>query len=223
MALFQAICFFFCVASVLGMKNGIGGPGNTTFTVSLVAQGAPACISLTFNSRKACQSYFLTAHYQNCSYTPQVCQVYQPTFVMLTICSAKAGGNCTIDVPTAASLAPGAGLCFPAAIGQASTFPVAAVQDVNGNAAGAITFEYASNALCIQAAGVIQVLSASQGPCGISTMCRDASGNPSNVLAISPMANAGAIGNNFDICQIAGHLIVPYTSFTVDWGNVSCN
>jgi hypothetical protein len=124
MSILQVICCFcfyfgFGIAAVLASTGGIaGGPGNTTFTVSLVAQGAPACITLTFNSKSACQSYFLTAHYSNCSYTPQVCQVYQPTFVLLTICSAKTGGNCTINVPTADAVAPGAGLCVPAAIGQ---------------------------------------------------------------------------------------------------------
>lgn len=223
MSILQAICFYFGIAAVLASTGGIGGPGNTTFTVSLVAQGAPACITLTFNSKSACQSYFLTAHYKNCGYTPQVCQVYQPTFVLLTICSAKTGGNCTINVPTAAALAPGAGLCVPSAIGLAQTFTVAAVQDVSGNAAGAITLQYASNAQCIQAAGTIQVLSSSEGPCDFTTLCRDGNGNPSTVLALSPMANAGATNNNFDICQISGYLIVPYTSFAVDWGSVSCN
>jgi hypothetical protein len=223
MQLLQAICIFVSIGAVLATQNVIGDPGNTTFTVSLVARGAPACITLTFNSLKACQSYFLTAHYKNCSYTPQVCTVFQPTFVLLTVCSGKTGGNCTIDVPTADAYEPGAGLCVPAAIGQPSTFTVAAVQDVSGNAAGAITFEYPSNAQCIQAATIIQVLSGSEGPCAFTTMCRDGSGNPSNQLVFSPMANAGATNNNFDLCQISGYLAVPFTSFTVDWGNVNCN
>jgi hypothetical protein len=204
MQLLQAICIFVSIGAVLATQNVIGDPGNTTFTVSLVARGAPACITLTFNSLKACQSYFLTAHYQNCSYTPQVCHRFPADVCPADDLQRQDGRQLHDRRADGRRVAPGAGLCVPAAIGQASTFTVAAVQDVSGNAAGAITFEYASNAQCIQAAGIIQVLSGSEGPCAFTTMCRDGSGNPSKVLVISPMANAGATNNNFDLCQICG-------------------
>jgi hypothetical protein len=214
--------FLFFASNILATNIAIGhkpSNNNATFTVSLVANGAPGCITLNFASVQACKSFLLTGHYTNCPYTPYLCA----RLPSLTICGGSLGGNCTIAVPTANSYMPAAGTCIPSGLGQWGTFTVAAAADVNGNAAGQIVFQYASNALCVQAASTIQILSSFDGPCTFTSMCRDGNGDPTNVLVISPLANAGATNNNFDMCQIAEHLVVPFVSFIVDWGHVDCN
>jgi hypothetical protein len=193
---------------------------NSTFTVSILSQGSPGCVTLFFSSAADCKKFYLTSKHVNCTYSPQICS----SNGVFTICTAQAGGNCTIGVPTSQLGGNGisSGTCFPSALsGPPQSFNTAAISGPSGNPTGAMTFTYPSNAICQNAALTMNVVAGSDA-CSMSEMCQDASGNPTSNIVVSPLAGQNTMPMSFDSCGVSQFMIVPYLTFTVDYGYTAC-